>query len=72
MENNSSILLKSENSSFLPTIGTRLSKYQHKKKFENIIIIKGRSITKKEVFELRQYFDSMSIGKKHILIEDFI
>ena len=43
-----------------------------KKKFENIIIIKGRTITKKEVFELREYFGNISGGKKHILIEDFI
>ena len=47
------------------------SKYS-KKKFENIIIIKGRTITKKQVFDLREYFDKISGGKKIILIEDFI
>ena len=43
-----------------------------KRKFQNIIIIKGRTITKKEVFELREYFDLLSIGKKQITIEDFM
>ena len=48
------------------------SQLKKPKNFENIIIIKGRTITKKEVFELRQYFDGMSSSKKYILIEDFM
>lgn len=54
----------------LPNIKSSILK-THKKKFDNIIIIKGKTITKKEVYELRQYFDNLSGGKKYILIEDF-
>lgn len=60
------------NSNNLPNILQRKSRYLYNKKFDNIIIIKGKSITKKEVFELREYFDGLSKGKKQIEIEDFI
>lgn len=53
------------------SINLKKGKYT-KKKFENIIIIKGKAITKKEVFDLREYFDKISGGKKIMLIEDFI
>jgi hypothetical protein len=43
-----------------------------KLRFNNIIIIKGRTITKREIFDLRDYFDKLSSGKECILIEDFI
>lgn len=48
MGSSSSLLVKCpEAQSFLPLISSSVSKYHRKKKFENIIIIKGRSITKK-------------------------
>jgi hypothetical protein len=55
-----------------PPQGSRSNLWKKGKKFENIIIIKGRSITKKEVYELREYFDLLSVGKKEITIEDFL
>ena len=45
-------------------------KYHHYRK--RIAIQKGKTITKKEVFELKDYFDRLSGGKETILIEDFI
>lgn len=55
-----------------PVQSSGKSLWKKGKKFENIIIIKGRSITKKEVYELREYFDLLSVGKKEITIEDFL
>lgn len=47
VNSNSKVFEDSNNNSFLPLITSNTSKYHQKKKFENIIIIKGRTITKK-------------------------
>ena len=52
--------------------GKPMGESQVQKKYKNILIIKGRTMTKKEVFELREYFGNMSGGKEFIRIEDFI
>ena len=56
-----------------------IKKELSRKRFQNIIILvfyslsqKGKTITKREIFDLRDYFEGISGGKKVILIENFI
>jgi hypothetical protein len=60
----------------LPRVHQKLTLAEQNKIFKhpiskNIIIIKGNTITRQEIFKLKDYFDRLSDGKKTIRIKEF-
>lgn len=77
----SRLFIEKSNTVKLPTCTASSGIFQKSSgsRFSNIIIIvrdwiiqKGRTITKKDIFDLRDYFEKLSFGKDFIMIEDFI